>query len=102
MKTQDLKLNSREFSLSLLIEKRLFSKVPGNYSLIEQVPNERWLFSYVNISGEIKHHPIRSFLIGKSKVYKNGTMLITSSLELLIEALTDGLVQLSSQNRCVA
>lgn len=86
----------------LLAENNLYSKLFGEYSLIENVSVDKWLFSYKTPSGIVKHHFIKSLWLGKSKVYKNGGMVMASSLESLIKVLTNGLIQVSGIQRKVA
>lgn len=85
-----------------IVENNLHSSVLGEYSLIENISGDRWLFSYKNASGDIKHHPIRSFCLGKNRVYKNGGMIMASSLEALINVLTKGLIQIQGVHKKAA
>lgn len=80
-------------SYKFLAENNLYSSFLGEYSLIEIASQDKWFFSYKNSSGVVKHHLIRSFYLGRNKVYKNGGMVMTSSLVSLINVLTNGLIQ---------
>lgn len=77
----------------LVVEKKLNSAFSSDYYLIKDPTRNHWLFSYKDLLGKISHHPIRSFLIGKNHIYKNGGTIMASSLESLIDFLTKGLVQ---------
>lgn len=58
-----------------------------SYTLQELEKGKKWLFTYYPVPGKAKCHLIRSFNLGKIRIYKNGSAFFSSSFKELLSHL---------------
>lgn len=71
------------------------------YFLFEVIKNRRWIFVYLDKSGQAHSHVITRLTLGKLTIYKNGSTVFTNHLGKLIHYLSKGEVMISPRS-CMA
>ena len=80
--------NLSELENSLNIARQILeSSKPFSYYLICKKENALWDFFYITESGEISHHRIKCYKIGKLTIYKNAGEFLSRTLEKLMSHL---------------